>query len=121
MFYKKQERIPNICATEVKDIFANRNSAQDIADAYAIIHNHFWVAVDDEYDYEEGSPQHKTACAVTDAWRELIIEYTQRIFEILREEGISIPTTGQMKVIEPFMERFGYKNNSFWAENQTEE
>ncbi len=114
MFFKEREPIPNMCAAEVKAFFINRNSEKDLADAYAIIHNHFWVAADNEYDYEEGSPEHKVACAITDEWGSLMDAYKEKIFEILTSEGVDIPETGQMRVLEPFMARFGYKNNGVW-------
>lgn len=36
------------------------------------------------------------------------------IFEILRLENVLIPDSAQVKVIEPFMNRNGYKDGNGW-------
>ena len=38
----------------------------------------------------------------------------EKIFEILISEGVDIPETGQMRVLEPFMARFGYIDDNGW-------
>ena len=114
MFIMAKEPCPNMSAADVKAYYADKRTAKDLADAYAITHNKFWWVDDKEYDYEEGTPEHKAACAVTDEWGALKNEYKNRIFEILIGEGISIPATGQIKVLAPFMERFGYVDGNGW-------
>ena len=114
MFVMAKEPVPNMCAADVKAFFADKYTEEDLADAYAIAHNKFWWVEDNEYDYEEGTPEHKAACAITDEWCSLMKEYKTRIFEILIREGIDIPTTGQVKVLAPFMARFGYIDDNGW-------
>ena len=79
--------------------FADKHTQEDLADAFAVASNKFWWVEDNEYDYEEGSPEHKTACAITDAWGNLMDEYKHRIFEILTSEGVIIPATAQVEVL----------------------
>ena len=114
MFVMAKEPVPNMSAADVRAYFSDKYTENDLADAYAIAHNKFWWVEDNEYDYEEGTPEHKTACTITDEWGALKDAYKKRIFEILTTEGIAIPETGQIKVLEPFMERFGYTNCSGW-------
>ena len=68
MFVMAKEPIPNMSAAEVKAYFAEKHTVQDLADAYAIAHNKFWWVEDNEYDFEEGTPEHKAACAIPDEW-----------------------------------------------------
>ena len=114
MFVMTKEPIPDISAADLKAYFANRHTEKDLADAFAIASNKFWWVEDDVYDYEEGTPEHKTARAVTDEWRALMEKYESRIFEILTGEGVIIPKTGTIKVLEPFMARHGYANGNGW-------
>lgn len=114
MFIMAKEPIPNMSAAEVKAYFAEQDTDKDLADAYAIAHNKFWQIEDDEYDYEVGTPGHKASRAITDEWGALMDEYKKRIFEILTKEGMTIPATGQIKVIEPFMARHGYYDGNGW-------
>ena len=114
MFVMVKEPIPDMSAAEVKAYFADKHTEKDLADAYAIVHNKFWWVEDNEYDYEEGTPEHKAACAITDEWGALMNEYKKRIFDILTNEGMTVPATGQIKVLEPFMARYGYADGNGW-------
>lgn len=114
MFVMAKEPIPNMSAAEVKAYFADKHTEQDLADAYAVAYNKFWWVEDNEYDFQEGTPEHKAACAITDEWGALMDEYKNRIFEILISEGVTIPATGQIKVLEPFMARHGYADGNGW-------
>lgn len=120
MFIMATEPIPNMRAADLKAYFADKHTEKDLADAYAMAHNQFWWVEDNEYDYEEGTPEHQAARAITDAWRSLMDAYKNRIFEILTAEGVVIPATGQIKVIAPFMARFGYfDGNGWWFKSNT--
>lgn len=110
---------PNLNAAEVKAYFADKHTEKDLADAFAIVDNMFWWVEDNEYDYEEDTPEHRAACAITDEWGALLDEYKKQIFEILISEGVAIPSTGQIKVLELFMARYGYANgNGWWIEEK---
>lgn len=116
------EPIPNKTPTDVRGYFAERKSERDLADAFAIASNKFWWVEDNVYDYEEGTPEYIAACAITDEWGALMDEYEERIFMILRNEGVEIPETGRIKVLEPFMKRNGYRDgNGWWIKNKESE
>ena len=122
MFVMAQEPIPNMSASEVRTFFADNKTEKDLADAFAVVSNKFWWVEDNEYDYEEGTPEHKMACAITDEWGNLMDEYKKRIFEILTNEGVVIPKTGQIEVLKPFMARFGYiDGNGWWIKQEIAE
>ena len=112
------EPIPNKTPTDVRGYFAERKSERDLADAFAIASNKFWWVEDNVYDYEEGTPEYIAACAIADEWGALMDEYEERIFAILRNEGISIANRGK-SVLYPFMKRNGYRDgNGWWIKDQ---
>jgi hypothetical protein len=122
MLVMGQEPLPNMSAEEVRAFFADKHTQEDLADAFAVASNKFWWVEDNEYDYKEGSPEHKTACSITDAWGNLMDEYKHRIFEILTSEGVIIPATAQVEVLKPFMARFGYiDGNGWWVKQESKE
>ncbi len=106
--------IPNKTPSDVRNYFVERKTEKDLADAYAISHNKFWWVEDDVYDYKEGTPEYKAARAVVDGWGTLMDEYEETIFMILRSEGITIPATGRIEVLKPFMKRNGYIDGNGW-------
>ena len=108
------EPTPDMTPTDVRNYFAKRKTEKDLADAFAIASNKFWWVEDNIYDYEEGTPEHRLACEITDEWGSLMDEYEERIFVILRSEGIEIPKTGRIKILEPFMKRNGYRDGNGW-------
>ena len=120
MFVMANEPIPNMSVADVKAYFADKHTDNDLADAYAITHNKFWWVEDNEYDYEEGTPEHKIACAITDEWGSLMDAYKEKIFEILIREGVISPKTGQTEVLKPSMARFGsIERNGWWIKQET--
>ena len=108
------EPTPDMTPTDVRNYFAKRKTEKDLADAFAIASNKFWWVEDNIYDYEEGTPEHRLAREITDEWGSLMYEYEERIFVILRSEGVVIPETGRIKVLEPFMKRNGYRDGNGW-------
>ena len=116
------EPTPNKTPTDVRGYFAERKSERDLADAFAIASNKLWWVEDNVYDYEKGTPEYIAARAITDEWGALMDEYEERIFMILRNEGVEIPETGRIKVLEPFMKRNGYRDgNGWWIKNKESE
>ena len=114
MYIMASDPTQGISASEIETYFADKQSAQDLADAYAITHNVFWWVEDNEYDFEEGSSEHKAACLITDEWGSLMKQYQSRILDVLRREGIEIPDAGQVVVLKPFMRKYGYEDQSGW-------
>ena len=114
MYIMASEPAHGMTAPEIEAYYADKHSPQNLADAYAITHNQFWWVEENEYDFEAGSPEHKAACMVTDEWCRLMKKYQERIFDILRSEGIEIPATGQIVVLVPFMKKYGYEDYGGW-------
>lgn len=76
----------------------------------------FWWTADNIDDYDEDTPEYRTACAVMDGWAALMDVYQSRIFPILIliKEGSRIPETAQIHVLRPFMEQNSYICHSGW-------
>ena len=79
-----------------------------------MVSNKAWWIEDEEYDYDEGTAEYEQAREKTDLWFSLADKLRDRIFGILKTEGVQIPSNGQRTVLEPFMKRNGYKNGQGW-------
>lgn len=86
----------------------------ELATLFAIVENKAWWIEDEEYDFAEGTEEHRQAVEKTELWFALADKLRKRIFCILQSEGAEIPSTGQITVLEPFMKRNGYKNGQGW-------
>lgn len=114
MFASNKEPITDHTPADVRALFADKHTEQDLADAYAIASNSLLWVEDEEYDYEEGTQEYTEACRITDEWGSLMDYYMEKIFSILSGEGITIPETGQIHVLLPFMARNGYIDETGW-------
>ena len=114
MYIMGKEPVPGKTAADVRSFFADKLTEKDLADAFAVAFNQFWWVEDNIYDFEKGTPEYIKACSITDEWGALMDEYEKRIFEILINEGISIPDTGRIAVLAPFMKRNGYDDGNGW-------
>lgn len=114
MYIMGEEPMPGISPADIKEKYSGLLTEQHLADAFAIANNKFWWAEDNVYDYEEGTPEYQAACEITDAWGELMDYYKSQIFTILQHEGVTIPETGQIVVLVPFMLRNGYIDGNGW-------
>lgn len=114
MYIPAREPLQNKTALDIESYYRDKQSPQDVADAFAVVSNQFWWVEDNEYDYEEGTAEHKKACSITDEWRNLMKKYEQKIFDLLQSEGIQIPATGRISVLAPFMQKYGYSDKGGW-------
>lgn len=108
------EPIPGWEPEEIREWYAEHHTESGLAQAFAAASNKFWWVEDNEYDYEEGTPEHQEACRITDSWGNLMDNLKDEIFVILRNEGVTIPEKGQIAVLVPFMERNGYYDGNGW-------
>lgn len=108
------EPCPGMTAEDFRSKYANMTSEKELADAYAIASNQFWWVEDDLYDYDEGTPEYKSALDNVVSWKKILQEYENEVFAILKSESVAIPDTGRIKVLIPFMERNGYADRSGW-------
>ena len=116
----ESEPIPGWEPNDIKEWYGLHHTEAGLAQAFAAVSNKFFWVEDNEYDYEEGTPEHQEACRITDAWAELMDNLQEEIFTILRSEGVIIPEAGQITVLIPFMERNGFSDRNGWwvAEDQ---
>ena len=112
--FKDKNSFSDITPAKMKRYFFGKQTEKDLADAFAIASNKFFLLADNEYDYEEGSKEYVEARAITDEWCALMNEYEEKILEILRSEGVIIPETGRIRVLKPFMARNGYIDGTGW-------
>ena len=108
------EPSPELTIDMAYESYGDAGTEQALADVYSVIENKAWWIADDEYDYKEGTKEHKQACEVTDKWFAIADKIKCDIYEILRAEGVEIPQSGQIAVLEPFMKRNGYRNGNGW-------
>ena len=109
-----REPIPELSPEDVRAWFALHQDENGLAKAFAAVSNKFWWVEDNEYDYEKGTSEYEEAVRITDAWGVLMDELKNRIFDILKTEHVTIPETGQIDVLKPFMERNGYYDGNGW-------
>ena len=87
---------------------------EELAVLFAVVSNKTVFVEDEIYDYEEGTEEWKRAVENTHFWLDLERKLRNRIFAILRAEGVEIPATRQIVVLEPFMKRNGYFDGRGW-------
>ena len=108
------EPFPEKTIDEMRAIAENAKNESDIADAFAIAENKAWWIEDDMYDFEVGSEEYKKVREVTDAWFSVADQIRNKIFAILKSEGITDPENGGITVLKPFMKRNGYYDGNGW-------
>lgn len=86
----------------------------ELASLFAIVRNKACWIEDEEYDFAEDTPEYRQAVDKTKQWFALADKLCEKIFCILQSEGVEIPSTGQITVLESFMKRNGYKNGHGW-------
>ena len=104
---------------EEMNLFAMQaETEKELADAYAMASNKAWWVEDDIYDYEEGTPEHKEACRITGEWFAVAELIRNRIFEILKSEGVEVTNRGYIEILKLFMARNGYRDGrGWWVQN----
>lgn len=113
-FVMSSEPSPNLTAEAAERAIEKIKNESELAALYAVISNKTWWIEDEEYDYIEKTAEREQAKGKTDLWFILADKLKNRIFDILKSEGIEIPKTKQIVVLEPFMKRNGYKNGQGW-------
>jgi hypothetical protein len=108
------ETIKKMTPEEFRIYYADKQTEEDIAEAYEVASRADAWFYDIIYDYAEGTPEHLSAVEISNEWSDLYDEWQEKIFNILRSEGVVIPKSGQISVLTPFMERNGYYNSGGW-------
>mgnify|MGYP004682378011 FL=1 len=103
-----------LTAEEAASYIDTIETERELAALFAYVDNKAWDIADNEYDFEEGTELHKSACEETDKWFAVADRLKEKIFSILRRENVSIPKKGQIDVLVPFMKRNGFTNENGW-------
>ena len=113
-FVMCSEPSPDLTIEEANKMFDEIETESDLATLLSIVENKVWWIEDEQYDFDEGTEEHKTAAEKTKAWFSLSDKIRNRIFDVLKLEGMEIPAKGQIVVLEPFMKRNGYIDGQGW-------
>lgn len=117
VFVMAKEPAPYLTIKEAEKALSKIKNEKELAMLFAMIENKAWWIEDEIYDYQEGTEEYRVAVEKTDLWFLLADRLRYKIFAILIKEGVQIPIIGQKAVLEPFMNRNGYKDNQGWWVN----
>ena len=105
---------------EMQRKVASITSTQELVDAYVESYYQYKFFEDAEYDFEEGTEEYEASCAETDAWGEIVDDLERRIMKAALEEGLlDEGGSGTFHQIEPFMDKYGYMNRSWWVKKES--
>lgn len=107
----------NLTAEEAASYIDAMETERELAALFAYVDNKARNIEDNEYDFEEGTELHKSACEETDKWFAVADRLKEKIFSILCCENVSVPEKGQIDVLVPFMKRNGFTNENGWWRN----
>ena len=105
IFVMCSEPAPDLSSEMVTEAIERIKTEQELADLFAVVDSKAKWVDDDVYDYEVGTAEYQQAIKATNEWFALSDKLRDRIFAILRAEGVFIPETGQIDVLEPFMKK----------------
>lgn len=103
---------------EVREYFRDKTTEADLAEALKLLHCKSTWYDDIIYDYEVGTTEYLEALKIAREWFKLEHEFEEKVYSILRSEGIRIPNTRRIYVQEIFMHRNGYENTGGWWEKR---
>lgn len=115
-----EEPLKKVSITRFKSYYKDKNSEQDIADAFALVSNKFFWVADNVDDHREGSKRYIEAVRISDEWAKLMNEYEAKIASILKRDGIKVPKYGRNIVYKPFMKKYGYVDGNGWWIKESE-
>lgn len=104
----------NLTTEGVEQAIGKIKTELELATLFAAVENKAWWIEDEEYDFDQETEEYKKIKEKTDLWFALADKLRNRIFAVLQTEGIEIPDTKQIAVLELFMKRNGFKNGQGW-------
>ena len=113
-FGMERELPSNLTIECVEQAINDINTESDLAALFAVVENKAWWIEDEAYDFDVGTEEYKKVKEKIDLWFVLANKLRRMIFEILKAEGVEIPKTKQILVLEPFMKRNGFKDAQGW-------
>ena len=108
--------MPELTIEEMQQRIASIKTTQELVDAFAIASTKFVFVEDETYDYEEGTEEYAEACAVCDAWIEMMDKLEEQVMKKAAEEGLlnMQPDIGTIAQVEGFMKKYGYIDGNGW-------
>ena len=114
VFVMCTEPSPDLTIENAKKMFDEIETEKELATLFSVVENKAWWIEDEEYDFDEGTEEHKKATERTKEWFSLADKLKNKIFDILKSEGVEIQDRGQITVLAPFMKRNGFKDGQGW-------
>lgn len=108
------EPSPGLTPGDVENAINEIDTESELAALFAVVENKAWWIEDEEYDFDEGTEEWKSARERTELWFSFADRLRDDIFAILQTEGIEIPSEKQILVLEPFMNRNGIEHRQGW-------
>ena len=98
----------------------NELSLQELADTYVDAIMKFKFYEDAIYDQEEGTEEYENACALTNAWSEIMDKLEERLIKAASDEGLLVKSQfGIYNQIEPFINKYDcYFYGGWWMKSQ---
>lgn len=112
-----RDPLPDKTLEEIRDIVDQITKTQDLVAVFAAASNKFWWVEEDEYDYEEGTEEYKMACAITDAWGDLMDSLEERVIQRAKEERLMAEDEEHpysIVALTPIMEMYGFRDGRGW-------
>lgn len=106
--------LPDLDAEDMNKIIVEIKTEAELATIFAVVDNKARQIAYEIYDFEEGTKEYTLAEKKIDLWFSFSDTLRQKIFAILRAEGVKIPSRKQIVVLEPFMKRNGFKDGNGW-------
>lgn len=113
-FVMCRDPLSNLATESIEQAIGKIETESELATLFAAVENKMWWIEDETYDFNEETEEYKKIKQKIDLWFALADKLRNRIFDILRTEGIEIPDTKQISVLEPFMKRNGFKDGQGW-------
>lgn len=108
------EPAPGKTPEEVREYFRDKTTEGDLAEALILLHQKTVWYDDIIYDYEVGTPEYLEAIKTYYKWQKLEDEFQEKVYSILRSEGIKVRNARSIYVQEIFMNRNGYEHQHGW-------
>lgn len=118
IFVMAEEPLSGVDINDMWEMAKSDMESQELANLFAVVHNQFWWVEDDVYDYDELTPEYEEACAIKDAWGELLDYLEVKLIHRAKEEGLlsklASDTAVSIVEMEQFMKTYGLKDGRGW-------
>lgn len=118
------EPLLEVSIEEMRERIVGMTTVQQLVDTYANVFNKFWFVEDQTYDYEEGTVEYNIARQRLESWGTFMEELESKVIEeaihqnLLKERE---ENHGLVKQLEPFMNKYGYRDGCGWWVRKSED